>query len=208
LPNNESFVLMDQAKQNIGLYFGSFNPIHNGHIAIANYLLDTTEMDEVWFVVSPQSPFKQEDSLLDDDHRLALILLAIENNKRLRACNIEFTMPKPSYTINTLEALHKKYPLTNFALIMGADNLETFHKWKNFEEIINHHCIYVYPRSHADKGNAGKHPSVIMIDAPLLEISSTTIREYIRSGKDAGPFLPEKVLEYINKKGFYNKSNY
>ncbi|HNW69076.1 MAG TPA: nicotinate (nicotinamide) nucleotide adenylyltransferase [Bacteroidales bacterium] len=203
MPDNESFVLMDPAKQNIGLYFGSFNPIHNGHIAIANYLLGTAKMDEVWFVVSPQSPFKQENSLLDDNYRLEMVLLAIKNNKRLRACDIEFTMPKPSYTINTLKALHKKYPSKNFALIMGADNLETFHKWKNFEEIINHHYIYVYPRSHSDKGNVHAHPSVIMIDAPLLDISSTSIREYVRSGKDVGPFLPEKVLEYINKMGFY-----
>lgn len=199
---------MDHAKQNIGLYFGSFNPIHNGHLAIANYLLKTAEMDEVWFVVSPQSPFKQDDSLLDDDHRLAMVLLAIENNQRMRACDIEFTMPKPSYTINTLEALHIKYPSKNFALIMGADNLETFHKWKNFEEIINHHCIYVYPRSNTDKGNASKHPSVIMIDAPLLDISSTTIREFIRSGKDVSQFLPEKVLVYIDKMGFYKESNH
>lgn len=208
MPDNQSSIFMDHAKQNIGLYFGSFNPIHNGHLAIANYLLETTEMDEVWFVVSPQSPFKQEESLLDDEQRFAMVLLAIENSKRMRACDIEFSMPKPSYTINTLEALHKKYPNSNFALIMGADNLGTFHKWKNFEEIINHHRIYVYPRSHADKGSAGKHPSVIMIDAPLLDISSTTIREYIRSGKDAGPFLPEKVLEYINRMGFYKKNNY
>jgi nicotinate-nucleotide adenylyltransferase len=191
------------SKQNIGLYFGSFNPIHNGHIAIANYLLETGKVDEVWFVVSPQSPFKQEDSLLEDDHRYEMVLLAIENNKRLHACNIEFSLPKPSYTINTLNALHKKYPSKNFALIMGADNLTSFHKWKNFEEIINNHRIYVYPRSNADDGNVSTHPSVCRIDAPLLDISSTTIREYLKAGKDVGPFLPVKVMKYINKMGFY-----
>jgi len=194
---------MVSSKQNIGLYFGSFNPIHNGHIAIANYLLETGKVDEVWFVVSPQSPFKQENSLLDDDHRYEMVLLAIENNKRLRACNIEFSLPKPSYTINTLKELHKKYPTKNFALIMGADNLESFHKWKNFEEIIDNHCIYVYPRSNVDEGNVSKHPSVCRIDAPLLDISSTTIREFIRSGKDVGQFLQVEVLKYINNNGFY-----
>jgi nicotinate-nucleotide adenylyltransferase len=196
---------MISVTKNIGLYFGSFNPIHNGHLAIANYLLENTTLNEVWFVVSPQSPFKSEDSLLSNDYRYKMVFLAIEDNKRLRACNIEFSLPKPSYTINTLKALHKKYPSKNFELIIGADNLEAFDKWKDYEEIINNYRIYVYPRHGSDGGKFSAHPSVCWIDAPLLDISSTAIRESIGQGKGVRKMLPAKVLEYINKMGFYMK---
>ena len=194
---------MISVTKNIGLYFGSFNPIHNGHLAIANHLLESTDLEEVWFVVSPQSPFKNEDTLLGNDYRYEMVLLAIENNKRLRACNIEFSLPKPSYTINTLKALHEKYPAKNFELIIGADNLETFDKWKNYEEIINNYRIYVYPRHGSDGGKFSTHPSVFWIDAPLLDFSSTAIRESIQMEKDVQQLLPSKVLKYIEEMGFY-----
>jgi len=190
-------------KKNIGLYFGSFNPIHNGHLAIANYLLENTGMDEVWFVVSPQSPFKKEDSLLEDDFRYSMVLLAIKGNDRMRASNIEFGLPKPSYTINTLNILREKYPDVNFSLILGADNLEYFNKWKNYQEILANYHIYVYPRSGSEGGTLSNHSSITWVNAPLLDISSTDIREMIKKGTDVSPFLSEKVLKYIAKMGFY-----
>ncbi|HNW88955.1 MAG TPA: nicotinate (nicotinamide) nucleotide adenylyltransferase [Bacteroidales bacterium] len=194
---------MISAAKNIGLYFGSFNPIHKGHLAIARYLLKTSGLDEVWFVISPQSPFKSEESLLDDDQRYEMVLLSIKNNKRLRACNIEFALPKPSYTISTLKALHEKYPEKSFSIIMGSDNLDSFHKWKNYEDIITNFRIYVYPRHGSDGGRFKSHPSVCWINAPLLDISSTAIRAFIRQGKDVRKLLPAKVLEYIEEMGFY-----
>lgn len=196
---------MISVAKNIGLYFGSFNPIHKGHLAIAKYLLKSSDLEELWFVISPQSPFKSEESLLDDDYRFKMVLLAIQNNKRLRACNIEFALPKPSYTINTLKALHEKYPEKNFSIIMGSDNLDSFDKWKNYEDIINNSRIYVYPRHGSDGSRFKSHPSVCWVNAPLLDISSTTIREFIRQGKDVRKMLPVNVLEYIEKMGFYKK---
>jgi nicotinate-nucleotide adenylyltransferase len=129
-----------------GLFFGSFNPVHIGHLIIANHMIEWTPIDEVWFVVSPQNPLKNKSTLLEDHHRLALVNVAIEDNHKFKASNIEFGLPKPSYTINTLTALSEKYPDRNFALIMGADNLQTIHKWRNFEMILKEHRIFVYPR--------------------------------------------------------------
>ncbi|HOY30835.1 MAG TPA: nicotinate (nicotinamide) nucleotide adenylyltransferase [Bacteroidales bacterium] len=194
---------MSLSSEHIGLYFGSFNPIHNGHLAIAGFLLANTDLDEVWFVVSPQSPFKSESSLLDDDHRYKMVQLAIKKNIRLKACNIEFSLPKPSYTINTLRALEEKYPDKKFALIMGSDNLDNFDKWKDYKDIIDHHRIWVYPRHGSDVGKFKNHPSVRLINAPLLDISSTNIRKLIHEGKDVSRMVPKNVLTHINKMNFY-----
>jgi nicotinate-nucleotide adenylyltransferase len=192
-------------RKTTGLYFGSFNPVHIGHLIIANHILEWTELNEVWFVISPQNPLKQKKTLLDDHHRLALVNAAIEDNPKFRASNIEFGLPQPSYTINTLTVLSEKYPNRNFALVMGADNLQTIHKWKNYELILKDYRIFVYPRQDADGGFYRNHPNVTWADAPLMQISSTSIREAIRSGKSVKYLLPEKVDEYIKEMHFYKK---
>jgi len=189
----------------IGLFFGSFNPIHSGHMVLANYLIEFTELDKIWFVVSPQNPFKKKDSLLDEKQRLHMVNLAIENDNRFKASNIEFKLSQPSYTINTLVHLKEKYPKYQFALIMGADNLETFHKWKNFEEILKYHDIYVYPRPKSAGGDLAKHPKVKMTPAPLIEISSTAIRNAIKDKKDLRYFVPAPVWNYLTEMNFYKK---
>jgi nicotinate-nucleotide adenylyltransferase len=189
----------------IGLFFGSFNPIHTGHMVLANYLIEFTDLDKIWFVVSPQNPFKKKDSLLDEKQRLYMVNLAIENDNRFKASNIEFKLPQPSYTINTLVHLKEKYPKYQFALIMGADNLETFHKWKNFEEILKYHDIYVYPRPKSTGGDLTNHPKVKMTRAPLIEISSTAIRNAIKDKKDLRYFVPAPVWNYLTEMNFYKK---
>ena len=180
----------------IGLFFGTFNPIHVGHLVIANHLANYTELDEVWLVVSPQNPLKKKDSLLQDYHRLALVRVAIDDNPKLKASDIEFSLPKPSYTSNTLAHINEKYPGYSFALIMGEDNLRTFHKWKNYEDILKNNQIYVYPRilteqekeaneinAEADNG-LRKHQNVIMCDdVPVMKISASFIRGAIKEKK-------------------------
>ncbi len=189
----------------VGLFFGSFNPIHVGHMVLANYMLEFTDLEQIWFVVSPHNPLKQKSSLLDQNHRLQLVNIAIENQTKFKASNIEFKLPQPSYTINTLTYLTEKYPNTKFALIMGSDNLENFHKWKNYEEILNRFELYVYPRPENDGGALKNHANVKLINAPLMEISSTLIRQAIREKKDVQFFVPEKVWEYIQEMHFYEK---
>jgi len=192
-------------KKITGLFFGSFNPIHIGHLIIASHMIEYGGLDEVWFVISPQNPFKKQSSLLDDNHRLALVNVAIEDNPRFRACRVEFELPKPSYTINTLTVLNEKYPGHHFALIMGGDNLQHFDKWKNYEMILKDYRLFVYPRPDADGGTFRDHPAVKWVDAPLMQISSTFIRESIRKGKSTRYLLPEKVFEYITEMHFYKK---
>jgi nicotinate-nucleotide adenylyltransferase len=189
----------------VGLFFGSFNPIHVGHMLLANYMLEFTDLEQIWFVVSPHNPLKQKSSLLDQNHRLQLVNIAIENQAKFKASNIEFKLPQPSYTINTLTYLAEKYPNTKFALIMGSDNLENFHKWKNYEEILKRFELYVYPRPENDGGALKNHANVKLINAPLMEISSTLIRQAIREKKDVQFFVPEKVWEYIQEMHFYEK---
>jgi len=186
-----------------GLYFGSFNPIHNGHMAIANYMREFTDLDEVWFIISPQNPFKTKQSLLPDYQRLELVNLAIDDNIGFRASNIEFKLPKPSYTIDTLAYLYDKYPEKEFVLIMGSDNLLHFHKWKNFNEILRNYQIYVYPRPNEKAVELMKHPKVKLVEAPLMEISSSFIRNAIKANKNIRYFLPIKVWNYINEMHFY-----
>lgn len=188
-----------------GLFFGSFNPVHNGHMIIAQYMCEYTDMHEVWMVVSPHNPLKPAGSLLQDYHRLQLVRIAIGDYKKIKASNIEFSLPKPSYTINTLTYLCEKYPDTQFALIMGMDNLCTLKKWKNYEQILENYKIYVYPRKDSDDCELANHPNVIITSAPLMELSSTFIRNGIKSKKDVRYMLPESVFNFIDEMNFYKK---
>jgi len=190
----------------IALFFGSFNPVHIGHMAIANYMLEFTEMEQIWFVVSPQSPFKQKKSMLSEYNRVDLIHQAIgKNTTKYKVSDIEFNLPKPNYTINTLVYLQEKYPNNEFSLIMGEDNLESFQKWKNWEQIIENYKLLVYKRLNCEKSILKNHKNVKIVDAPLMEISSSFIRESIKANKDVRYFLPEKVFETIDKMNFYKK---
>lgn len=188
-----------------GLYFGSFNPIHIGHLIIANKILVNSDLEEIWFVISPHNPLKEKSSLLDDNHRLSLVKVAIDDNPDFKACDIEFKMPKPSYTIHTLLNLEEKYPNRKFCLIIGSDNLHSFEKWFNYEQILQNYQLYVYPRPNYLDCPFKTHPSVKWVDAPLIEISSSYIREAIKNNKSVKYLLPEKVLAYINEMHFYQK---
>lgn len=187
----------------IGLYFGSFNPIHIGHLIIANHFQQFTDLDQVWLVISPQNPFKKKDSLANAYDRLEMVELAIQPYSNLRASSVEFNLPQPSYTIDTLVHLKEKYPTEEFCLIMGSDNLEGIHKWKNAEKILTNYPIYVYPRP----GHivAKELDQVEIIDAPLMEISSTFIRSAIAENKQIQPMLPPKVWDYIDGSTLYKK---
>ncbi len=196
----------DKFKKNkVGLFFGSFNPVHNGHLIIANYILEYTELEQIFFVVSPQNPFKQKAALLEDYHRLALIKEAVGDNDKYHACDIEFKMPKPSYTIDTLTYLKEKYPEKEFSLIMGSDNLKNFHKWKNSRQIIDNHTLYVYPRPGFDDSEFKEVKNIILIDAPLMEISATFIRNAVKEKKDIRYYMPERAWNYLKEMHFYEK---
>jgi len=183
----------------IGLYSGSFNPIHVGHVALANYILNHTDLDEIWFVVSPHNPLKQKELLIDDDIRLQMTKLAVEDFPRLKVSDVEFSLPKPSYTIDTLDYLSTTYPNNEFVLIIGADNLDVFHLWKNYQELLKNYRILVYPR----EGYGNDFPEIEYIEAPLFNISSSEIREKIKNKKDVSEFLPPKVLTFITQKKLY-----
>ena len=188
-----------------GLFFGSFNPIHIGHLALANYMLSFTDLDEIWFVISPQNPFKEKNSLLAQNHRLYMVKLAIENHPKFKASDVEFKLSQPSYTIHTLAHLKEKYPKKNFSLIMGMDNLENFHKWKNYEQILKQHQLYVYPRLESNTGAFTQHPNIILTEAPIMEISSSFIRKAISERKEVSCFMPEKVAQFVEEMHFYRK---
>ena len=186
----------------IGLYFGSFNPIHNGHLIIANHVLNNTDIEQVWFVVSPQNPFKQNHGLLNEYHRLHLVQTAIAGEKNMMAVDIEFKLPRPSYTIETLTYLDEKYPDHDFSIIMGSDSLENIEKWKNGEVIVKRYRICVYERLH--------HPikeingsTIVELKAPLIEISASQIRKIIREGKSIRYLLPDSVRDEIEQSGYY-----
>jgi nicotinate-nucleotide adenylyltransferase len=191
-----------------GLFFGSFNPVHLGHVALANYLLEHTALEEVWFVVSPQNPLKREADLLPDNLRLQLVNLAIAEEEKMKGCDVEFSLPKPSYTIHTLEHLQKRYPQKEFTLIIGADNLALFHRWKDYELILAKYPLIVYPREGVDLVSLHSlYPQVqLEVGAPLYPISSTQIRELIREKKEAGLWLHPSVYTYILEKGLYIES--
>jgi nicotinate-nucleotide adenylyltransferase len=189
----------------IGLFFGSFNPIHIGHLAIANYMVEYTNLEQIWFVVSPQNPFKNKGSLLADYHRLALVNKAIENYPKFKASNVEFDMPKPSFTIDTLTYLREKYPHINFSLIIGSDNLKTFTKWKNHELILSNHDLFVYPRPNFEADKIALDGNIQIVNAPLMEISSSFIRKAIHEKKDIPYFMPEMAYNYLKEMHFYEK---
>ena len=194
----------------IGLFFGSFNPIHVGHLIIANHMAEHADLDQVWMVVTPHNPLKKKSTLLADHHRLEMVFLATEDFPKIKPSDIEFKLSQPNYTVNTLVHLEEKFPEHSFSLIMGEDNLRSFHKWKNYEAILAHHDIYVYPRiaTTADPSENSifkNHPKIHMIDAPVVEISSTSIRENIKKGKNVLPLLPSKVWKYIDHNNFYKK---
>lgn len=189
----------------IGLFFGSFNPVHNGHLIIANYICESTELDKVWLVVSPQNPLKPKETLLRDYDRLHLINLAVEESKNLKASNIEFKLPKPSYTIDTLVYIGEKYPQHQFSLIMGSDNLATINKWKNYELLLNNYNLLVYKRRGFEENPYPDRPNIRILDFPFLDISATFIRENIRKGISMEDFLPDAVWKYVSEMGWYKK---
>ncbi len=188
----------------VGLYFGSYNPIHIGHLAIANYMVEYTDIDQLWFVVSPQNPHKTKANLLDDYQRLEMVHRAVEGDDRLRASNIEFSLPQPSYTVDTLAYLKDQHPNYHFQILMGSDNLENFHKWKNYETILENYGVIVYPRPGFDKSKVQIHENIAIAEgAPLMEISSSFIRKAINDGKDVRHFMPQRSWDYLDEMNFY-----
>ena len=188
----------------IGLYFGSFNPIHVGHLIIANAMLEHSDMAEVWLVVSPQNPFKERRTLLADHHRLEMVRLAVDDNYRLRACDVEMHLPVPSYTVNTLAQLHEQHPDKQFGLIMGSDNLEGMGRWRNYRHILDNYPLYVYPRPGHPATQWATHPAVHWVgECPLMEISSSYIRQQIAQRKSAQYLLPDAVWKYCTEMHFY-----
>ncbi|HSP11456.1 MAG TPA: nicotinate (nicotinamide) nucleotide adenylyltransferase [Salegentibacter sp.] len=189
----------------VGLFFGTFNPIHIGHLIIANHMVEFSDLDEVWLVVTPHNPFKKKSSLLENHHRLEMVYKACEGYENLKPSDIEFGLPQPNYTVTTLAHLREKYPTNEFCPIMGEDNLKSFHKWKNYEVILENHQIYVYPRMATGKiqEQFKNHPKITLVSAPIMEISSTFIRQAIKEEKNIKPMLPSAVWDYINLMNFY-----
>ena len=196
---------MTTKRNKIGLYFGTFNPVHIGHLAIANYLVENSDLDEIWMVVTPHNPHKKKKTLLDDYQRLHMVHLATDDYDKINASNIEFNLPQPNYTVNTLAHLSEKYPTKDFTLIMGEDNLKSLHKWKNYNVILEDYSIIVYPRvSSGDVPDQFvNHPKITLIPAPIMEISSTMIRNGIASGKDLRYFMHHDVQKYVDEMHFY-----
>ncbi|OAD90448.1 nicotinic acid mononucleotide adenylyltransferase [Aequorivita soesokkakensis] len=196
---------MDSSTKKIGLYFGTFNPIHVGHLIIANHMVEFSDLDEVWFVVTPHNPHKKKKTLLEDHHRLAMVRIAVEEYPNLKTSNVEFDLPQPNYTVNTLAYLEEKYPKKNFCLIMGEDNLKSFPKWKNYEVILERYSIYIYPRISEGivETQFDNHEKIKKVDAPIIELSSTFIRKGIKSGKNIRPMLSAEVWKYLDEMNFY-----
>lgn len=189
--------------QKIGLFFGSFNPIHMGHLIIANLMAETTDLKKVWFVVSPQNPFKPSKGLLHEFDRYDMVRAAIYDNSKLEVSDVEFHLPKPSYTIHTLVHLREKHPEKEFKVIIGGDNLDNFTKWKNYREILGQYGLYVYPRPDTQLSELKEHPNVTMVEAPMLDISATFIRNCIRKKQSVRYLVPDAVEAMIRAKGFY-----
>lgn len=193
----------EEIRKRTGLFFGSFNPIHIGHLCIAEYIVEFGELDQVWFVVSPHNPLKDKSTLLNDFTRFEMVQKAVGDDHRFRISDIEFHLPQPSYTIDTLTYLQEKYPDRKFVLIGGTDILVSFHKWKNYQQILDNYQLLIYPRHGSDTHPLIAHPSIQLIDAPRIEISASFIRGAIKSGHTVRYFLPEKVYEIIDKYGYY-----
>jgi nicotinate-nucleotide adenylyltransferase len=189
----------------IGLFFGSFNPVHSGHLVVAGYMAEFTDLEQVWLVVSPHNPLKATQSLLQEYHRLALVKTGIGTNRKLKASDVEFKLSKPNYTINTLNHLKENFPQHQFALVCGSDLLETFHEWKDHEKILENYEIYAYPRPGSSGGDLIHHPHIKKVEAPLMEISASFIREAIRNKKDVRYMMPESVWNYIEEMHFYER---
>ena len=191
----------------VGLYFGTFNPVHVGHVILANHMLHYTDMDEIWMVVTPHNPHKKKSTLLENHHRFELVYRATENYPSIKPSDIEFKLPQPNYTVHTLAHISEVYPDKEFCLIMGEDNLKSFHKWKNYETILEHHHIYVYPRISEGKTETrfDNHPKIHKVAAPIVEISSTMIRNGIKNKKNIQPLLTKEVFNYIDEMNFYRK---
>lgn len=189
----------------IGLFFGSFNPIHVGHLVIGNHFAEYSDLNQVWFVVTPHNPFKKKTSLLDNYQRLEMVYQATKDFTKLKPSDIEFNLPQPNYTVNTLAYLQEKYPDYEFALIMGEDNLKGFHKWKNHEVILESHHIYVYPRisKNTIETKFHNHKKIHFVDAPIMQLSSTFIRKSIKEGKNVQPMLPHFAWKYLDEMNFY-----
>ena len=187
----------------VGLFFGSFNPIHTGHLIIAGYMAGYTDLDEVWLVVSPHNPLKRKDSLINMYDRLEMVNLALEATDNIRSSTVEFSLPQPSYTVDTLTYLKEKYPEKAFVLIMGSDNLASIRKWKNYEILLRDYHIYVYPRPGFVVDEWKDHPSVTITETPLMELSSTFIRNAVKNGKPIRYFVPDAVMQFIAGKGLY-----
>ncbi len=192
----------------VGLFFGTFNPIHIGHLILANHLVEYSDLHEVWFVVTPHNPHKQKKTLLNDNHRYQMVEIAIEDYPKLKASKIEFGLPQPNYTVITMVHLREKYPNYQFSLLMGEDNIQSFHKWKNYESIIENHDIYVYPRKFSNKEKKAKiterySEKIHNLDAPIMEVSSTFIRKAIKEKKNIKPLLENKVYIYLDEMNFY-----
>ncbi|CAM1360359.1 putative nicotinate-nucleotide adenylyltransferase [Tenacibaculum litopenaei] len=191
----------------IGLYFGTFNPIHVGHLIIANHMAEYSDLDEIWMVVTPHNPFKKKSSLLDNHHRLEMVYLATQHFDKIQPSDIEFRLPQPNYTINTLAHISEKYPKYEFSIIMGEDNLKGFHKWKNYETILQDYNVYVYPRISEGRveHQFHNHPKIHRVDAPIVQISSTSVRKGIKENKNVRPLISSGVWKYIDDMGFYKK---
>lgn len=208
---------MKQETTITGLFFGSFNPIHLGHLMIASYMIEFTDIHDVWFVLSPHNPLKEKSTLLPDVNRLYMVNVAVEDEPLFKASNIEFHLPQPSYTIDTLTYMQEKFPSREFVLLAGTDILNSLHKWKNYEQLLAHYHFYIYPRrssepgfpeeaadhTHSEAAYLRNHPSIRFVHAPLIGISASFIRNGIREGKNMQYFLPAKVWEYVEKMGFY-----
>lgn len=184
----------------IGLYSGSFNPIHHGHVMLANYLIEFSNLDELWFVVSPQNPLKKKADLMDDADRHKMVELALEGDERMKASDVEFSMPQPSYTINTLRALKKQHPEDQFVFICGMDTLEGLPRWKEYQAILEDFELLVFPRKGYDGGDLLHHPHVQVVETPVIEVSSTFIRNSFKEGKDVRHFMPERAYQYLMEK--------
>jgi len=191
----------------VGLFFGSFNPIHIGHLVIAEYMVEFTDIEQIWFVVSPCNPLKKKETLLNEKNRISMVRLAIEYDTRFKASSIEFDLPRPSYTINTLAHLNEKHPKVDFSLILGLDNLATLHKWKNYEQLLENYKLYIYPRVYGNTAPIAlaNHPSVVITEAPIVELSSTFIRKAVSEGKKIKHMVPPQVGDYIKEMNFYKK---